>query len=148
MLAAKQFPACIILLVLIAAGCSSTKLKTKDQLGNISFTATGKEEAQPVFKKAVLLLHSFEYVDAAEEFQKVKKIDAETFYAYRGRFTTCNLDTPHFAFMFKKAKFVNQKVVVTGPIHPEFEEVPIPIYLPFGIFPLSSGRHSGNRLES
>jgi len=75
--------------------------------------------------------------------QKVKKIDAETFYAYRGRFTTCNLDTPHFAFMFKKAKFVNQKVVVTGPIHPEFEEVPIPIYLPFGIFPLSSGRHSG-----
>jgi len=75
--------------------------------------------------------------------EKVKKIDAETFYAYRGRFTTCNLDTPHFAFRFKKAKFVNQKVVVTGPVHPEFEGVPIPIYLPFGIFPLSTGRRSG-----
>lgn len=75
--------------------------------------------------------------------EKVKKIDAETFFAYRGRFTTCNLDTPHFAFRFKKAKFVNQKVAVTGPVHPEFEDVPIPIYLPFGIFPLASGRRSG-----
>lgn len=75
--------------------------------------------------------------------EKVKKIDAETFFAYRGRFTTCNLDTPHFAFRFKKAKFVNQKVAVTGPVHPEFEDVPIPIYLPFGIFPLAQGRRSG-----
>jgi len=75
--------------------------------------------------------------------EKVKKMDAETFFAYKGRFTTCNLDTPHFAFRFKKAKFVNQKVAVTGPVHPEFEDVPIPIYLPFGIFPLAQGRRSG-----
>ncbi|MFN5648443.1 MAG: putative LPS assembly protein LptD, partial [Sphingobacteriales bacterium] len=75
--------------------------------------------------------------------ERVKKIDAETFFAYRGRFTTCNLDTPHFAFRFKRAKFVNQKVAVTGPVHPEFEDVPIPIYLPFGIFPLAQGRRSG-----
>ncbi len=75
--------------------------------------------------------------------EKVKKIDAQTFYAFKGRFTTCNLDTPHFAFRFKKAKFVNKKVAVTGPVHPEFEDVPVPIWLPFGIFPLASGRHSG-----
>ena len=75
--------------------------------------------------------------------KKVKKVDAETFYASMGRFTTCNLDTPHFAFQFNKAKFVNKKVAVTGPIHPEFEGVPIPIYFPFAIFPLASGRRSG-----
>ncbi|MCU0380569.1 MAG: LPS-assembly protein LptD [Chitinophagaceae bacterium] len=75
--------------------------------------------------------------------EKVKKVDAQTFYAARGRFTTCNLDTPHFAFRFGKAKFVNQKVAVTGPVHPEFEDVPVPLWLPFGIFPLQSGRHSG-----
>jgi hypothetical protein len=75
--------------------------------------------------------------------QKVKKVDAETFYASKGRFTTCNLDTPHFAFRFNKAKFVNKKVAVTGPIHPEFEGVPVPIYLPFSIFPLATGRRSG-----
>ena len=61
----------------------------------------------------------------------------------RGRFTTCNLDTPHFAFRFGKAKFVSKKVAVTGPVHPEFEDVPVPLWLPFGIFPLASGRHSG-----
>ena len=75
--------------------------------------------------------------------EKVKKIDSETFFAARGRFTTCNLDTPHFAFRFSKAKFINKKLVVTGPVHPEFEDVPIPIYLPFGIFPMKKGRQSG-----
>lgn len=75
--------------------------------------------------------------------EKVKKIDPETFFASRGRFTTCNLDTPHFAFRFSKAKFINKKLVVTGPVHPEFEDVPLPIYLPFGIFPMKKGRQSG-----
>ena len=75
--------------------------------------------------------------------QKVKKIDPETFFAKNGRFTTCNLDTPHFAFRFSKAKFINKKLVVTGPVHPEFEDVPLPIYLPFGIFPMKKGRQSG-----
>ena len=75
--------------------------------------------------------------------EKIKKINATEFYAYRGRFTTCNLDTPHFAFVSKKIKFINKKFAVTGPVHPEFEGVPVPIILPFGIYPLSQGRHSG-----
>jgi LPS-assembly protein len=75
--------------------------------------------------------------------EKIKKADTSTFYAFRTRFTTCNLDTPHFAFISKKAKFVNKKWAYTGPVHPEFEGIPIPISLPFGIFPLAQGRHSG-----
>lgn len=74
---------------------------------------------------------------------RMKKISANEYYAFRGTFTTCDLDTPHFAFRTKKMKLVNQKLAVTGPIHPEFEGVPIPVYLPFGFFPLSQGRHSG-----
>ncbi|CAN5442743.1 putative LPS assembly protein LptD [soil metagenome] len=75
--------------------------------------------------------------------EKIKKIDSTSFYAFKTRFTTCNLDTPHFAFVSKKSKFINKKFAVTGPVHPEFEGVPIPIILPFGIYPLSQGRHSG-----
>jgi hypothetical protein len=60
-----------------------------------------------------------------------------------GRFTTCNLDDPHFAFVSNKIKVISNKLAVSGPTHPEFEGVPIPIYLPFGFFPLSQGRHSG-----
>ena len=75
--------------------------------------------------------------------EKIKKADTSVFYALNGRFTTCNLDTPHFAFIARKIKFVNKKWAYTGPVHPEFEGVPLPISLPFGIFPLQQGRHSG-----
>lgn len=73
----------------------------------------------------------------------LKKIDSNSFYGYKGRFTTCNLDHPHFAFRTKKLKMVTNKLAITGPAFPEFEGVPLPIGLPFGIFPLNRGRHSG-----
>ena len=75
--------------------------------------------------------------------QTIKKIDNDVFFVKRARFTTCNLDTPHFAFINNRIKFISKKVAISGPVHPEFEGVPVPIYLPFGIFPLSQGRHSG-----
>jgi hypothetical protein len=33
-------------------------------------------------------------------------------------FTTCNLDTPHFAFIAKKVKIINNKIAVSGPAYP------------------------------
>jgi lipopolysaccharide assembly outer membrane protein LptD (OstA) len=75
--------------------------------------------------------------------EKMKKISTNDYYAFRGRFTTCNLDTPHFAFRTNKMKLINKQMAITGPVHPEFEGVPIPIYIPFGYFPISQGRHSG-----
>lgn len=74
----------------------------------------------------------------------IKKVNATDYFASRATVTTCNYDHPHFAFRAGKMKLVNKKLAVTGPIHPEFEDVPIPIYLPFGLFPMSNGgRHSG-----
>jgi LPS-assembly protein len=75
--------------------------------------------------------------------EKMKKITKNDYYAFHGRFTTCNLDTPHFAFRTNKMKLINKEMAITGPVHPEFEGVPIPIYIPFGYFPISQGRHSG-----
>ncbi|MEP6675641.1 MAG: putative LPS assembly protein LptD [Ferruginibacter sp.] len=74
---------------------------------------------------------------------KTKKKDSNTIHANYVRFTTCNLDTPHFAFVSRRVIFINKKVAFTGPVHPEIEGVPIPIVLPFGIYPLKQGRHSG-----
>ncbi|MFX7025245.1 putative LPS assembly protein LptD, partial [Acinetobacter baumannii] len=64
-------------------------------------------------------------------------------FARRARFTTCNLDTPHYNFRTSKMKIINNKFGIAGPSFPEFEGVPMPIGIPFGIFPLSKGRHSG-----
>jgi LPS-assembly protein len=72
-----------------------------------------------------------------------KKIDANTVYIKEGYFTTCNLDDPHFAFKTNKMKVISNSLAVSGPTHPEFEGIPIPLYLPFGIYPLSQARHSG-----
>ncbi|MEO8405870.1 MAG: putative LPS assembly protein LptD [Chitinophagaceae bacterium] len=75
--------------------------------------------------------------------ETVKKASKDVTYIRNALFTTCNLDEPHFAFRAHEMKVVNKKVAISGPTHPEFEGVPIPIYLPFGYFPLSQGRHSG-----
>lgn len=73
----------------------------------------------------------------------IKKVNENTSFVRKMVMTTCDYDEPHFGFVANKGKFINNKVAVTGPVHPEFEGVPIPIYLPFGFFPLNRGRRSG-----
>ncbi|MEP6950876.1 MAG: putative LPS assembly protein LptD [Ginsengibacter sp.] len=134
---------------------------TGNILASIKRDSTGKVISMPTYKQSDFLSQSDSihfnmksgkgltkstYTKQGEMFvygDVIKKIDNNVFYALRGRFTTCNLDTPHFAFVSNKIKFINNKVAITGPVHPEFEGVPIPIYFPFGIYPLSQGRHSG-----
>lgn len=58
-------------------------------------------------------------------------------------YTTCNLDHPHYYIRAKKAKVVPNKVVVTGPANLMVGDVPTPLYVPFGIFPLQGGKRSG-----
>jgi len=75
--------------------------------------------------------------------QKLKKVSKDVFYAWNGSFTTCNYDTPHFAIRTRKMMMVNDHMAVSGPAFPEFEGVPVPLYVPFGIYPMVKGRHSG-----
>ena len=74
---------------------------------------------------------------------RIKKLTDNSFFASKARFTTCNLDTPHFAFRTRKMKVINNKWGFSGLTYPEFEGVPLPIGIPFGIYPMSRGRHSG-----
>ena len=60
------------------------------KLGKINFPNSGKAEAQSHFETGVLLLHSFEYQDAAEEFVKAEDIDPEFAMAYWGEAMTYN----------------------------------------------------------
>jgi LPS-assembly protein len=75
--------------------------------------------------------------------EKSKKADSITTFGKNNTISTCNLDEPHFGFKARKLKYVQDKVIVTGAIQPVFEGVPIPLGLPFGIFPQRKGRHSG-----
>jgi len=73
----------------------------------------------------------------------VKKVSESVTYIKSAKFSTCLLDDPHFDIKTNKMKMINKKLAVSGPAHFEFEGVPIPIYIPFGFYPLSQGRHSG-----
>ena len=89
----RTFPPTLLLILLATISMSSCKEKNTtsvDHLGQIKFEATGKEEAKPVFTKGMLLLHSFEYADAAEAFQEVRKIDPDFVMSYWGEAMTHN----------------------------------------------------------
>jgi len=46
-------------------------------LGTISFPNSGKPEAQSPFIRGMLLLHSFEYDDAAQAFREAEAVDSD-----------------------------------------------------------------------
>lgn len=60
------------------------------QLGVINLEVSGSADALPAFEKGLLLLHSFEYEDAAQAFQKAQKLDPNFVMAYWGEAMTCN----------------------------------------------------------
>ncbi|MBO2033638.1 LPS-assembly protein LptD [Siccationidurans ginsengisoli] len=74
----------------------------------------------------------------------VKKLPDNDFYGLHGRYTTCNLEHPHFYIEAGKMKVIPGQKVVTGPFHMVIADVPLPIGLPFGYFPTPhAGRGSG-----
>jgi tetratricopeptide (TPR) repeat protein len=58
------------------------------ELGRIDFPTSGKPEAQAHFLRGTLLLHSFEYDDAAEEFREAQKVEPGFAMAYWGEAMT------------------------------------------------------------
>lgn len=75
--------------------------------------------------------------------EAVKKNEFDEMFGSNAFYTTCNHEHPHFRIQAKKVKVVPKKVIVTGPANLYVGNVPTPLYLPFGIFPISPGRQSG-----
>lgn len=80
---------------------------------------------------------------------KIKKMDDNTINIKSGSYTTCsNPEHPHFEFHFGKAKVIPDDKIVTGPAYFKLEETPLPIGVPFGIFPNSKGQRNGILIPS
>jgi lipopolysaccharide assembly outer membrane protein LptD (OstA) len=58
-------------------------------------------------------------------------------------FTTCTHPEPHFGIRSRKQKVIPNKLVIVGPSNLEIMNVPTPIWLPFGFFPISKTRSTG-----
>lgn len=68
---------------------------------------------------------------------------ADVIYTEGAIFTTCSAEHPHFGIRTRKAKVIPNRLAVIGPSNLEIMGVPTPIWLPFGFFPLKSGRSTG-----
>jgi tetratricopeptide (TPR) repeat protein len=75
-------------LIAILAACMVSRADA--QLGSINFPTSGGEEAQGEFLRGVLLLHSFEYDDAAEAFRTAQDLNPDFAMAYWGEAMTRN----------------------------------------------------------
>ena len=72
-----------------------------------------------------------------------KRMDENTFFLKNGKYTTCSNPHPHFYIKMSKAKMIKDDKIVSGPLYLVLEDVPLPVFLPFGFFPFSSSYSSG-----
>jgi len=73
----------------------------------------------------------------------VKKDEEDNMYVRGSIYTTCNLEHPHFHIAAKKIKVIPEKQVISGPFHLVIADVPLPIGLPFGFFPVPKNKEIG-----
>ncbi|MCX6230189.1 MAG: putative LPS assembly protein LptD [Bacteroidetes bacterium] len=125
----------------------------EDSLGDLKGTPIFKEEDKAFdskellynFKskkgliKQVITKESEGYVHG----EKVKKMANNETFIQNGRFTTCDLEHPHFDIRFRRAKVIPDKKILTGPAFLYIEDIPTPIFVPVGYFPNSKNKSSG-----
>ncbi|MBL7766608.1 MAG: LPS-assembly protein LptD [Chitinophagaceae bacterium] len=80
--------------------------------------------------------------------EQVKRNNDESINGYKNLYTTCNEEHPHFGIAARRIKIIPNKVAVTGSANLVIEDIPTPLYLPFGMFPLKQGQRSGFKLPT
>ncbi len=78
-----------VLAMLLLIQCSPPA-GDQNKLGTVYFKVTGSKEALPLFEEGLLLLHSFEFEDAAEAFIRAQQADSSMAMAYWGEAMTYN----------------------------------------------------------
>ncbi len=84
------FKTIFVMMVILVISVSCNSPKENDKLGNVYFEATGSPEAVRFFEEGLLLLHSFEFDDAAIAFQSAQEADTTMSMAYWGEAMTYN----------------------------------------------------------
>ncbi len=72
----------------LVVACSTPVKREASKLGSVDFDITGSKEAKPFFLEGYLLMHSFEFSDAAEAFREAQRVDTTCAMAYWGEAMT------------------------------------------------------------
>jgi lipopolysaccharide assembly outer membrane protein LptD (OstA) len=74
--------------------------------------------------------------------EEIKRVDSKILLVKGGDYTTCDADTSHFHFHSSQMKIRLGDRVVARPIYLYMKNIPV-FALPYWIFPIRKGRHSG-----
>jgi lipopolysaccharide assembly outer membrane protein LptD (OstA) len=74
---------------------------------------------------------------------KTKRQENGTLHINKSKFTTCDAPDPHFYMALNKAKVYPGDKIVSGPAYMVVADIPLPLILPFGFFPVQQKRASG-----
>lgn len=94
-------------------------------------------------QKGFISLAKNEKGDARYQGARVKKVDRNTYFVENGIYTTCEGDPPQTHFQASKMKVIQKDKVIAKWVFMYVAGVPLPIPLPFAVFPTESGRRSG-----
>ena len=72
-----------------------------------------------------------------------KRHEDGTLHVNRSKFTTCDAEEPHFYLSLPRAKVYPGEKIVSGPAYMVVADIPLPLVLPFGFFPVQQKRASG-----
>jgi hypothetical protein len=72
-----------------------------------------------------------------------KKHENNHLHIHGGKYTSCDLDHPHYYIALTRAKVIPDDKVVSGPAYLVIEDIPLPLAVPFGFFPNKRGQTSG-----
>ncbi len=73
-----------------------------------------------------------------------KKMSDSVYCVKHGMYTTCDEhDHPHFGLNMSKAKMIKDKKIFVGFTNLELEGIPLPLFIPFGFFPITKKATSG-----
>jgi hypothetical protein len=72
----------------------------------------------------------------------IRKEDEDVLVVDGGRYTTCELDDPHFHFYSDDMKLMTDDRVIAKPVVLYIDKIPV-FYLPYFVFSIKKDRHSG-----
>jgi hypothetical protein len=145
----------------LGAAYMEIDFEKKELIAKGKIDSTGKYTDLPAFKDADREIGSdtmrYNFATKRGKMQGLKLQEGEGFvlcnrvfrdstgeiYTDLGKYTTCNHDHPHFYLNARKLKIIPDNKIVFGPANIVVEDVPLPAFLPFGIFPTKKGQTSG-----
>jgi lipopolysaccharide assembly outer membrane protein LptD (OstA) len=83
-----------------------------------------------------------EYDNAYYKGKKLREVSDNVLFVSSGEYTSCDLEYPHFHFYCQNMKMITQDKIIARPVVMFIGPVPV-MALPYYVFPIRKGRHSG-----